>query len=116
MQVWVGPITLEQVWALTLRLLTRSTQPPVSGQRRFLVSNMDSRRLLSDIPGGVAGLIGVFQTGSAYSSGDYLGASQAGGATLGGIAGAEAGAAAGSLFGPFDVVTTPMGAVIGGVA
>jgi phage tail tape-measure protein len=72
--------------------------------------------VLSDIPGGVAGLIGVFQTGSAYSSGDYLGASQAGGATLGGIAGAEAGAAAGSLFGPFDVVTTPVGAVIGGVA
>jgi len=72
--------------------------------------------LLSDIPGGVGGVIGVYQTASAYNNGNYLGASQAGGATLGGIAGAEGGAAVGALFGPFDVVTIPVGTVIGGVA
>jgi hypothetical protein len=73
--------------------------------------------LLSDIPGGIGGAIGVFQTFSAYKNGDYLEASKAGGATLGGIAGAEAGAAVGGVlgFGVADPFTIPAGAVIGGV-
>jgi len=71
--------------------------------------------LLTDIPGAIGSGIGVFQTASAYSSGDYLGASQAGGATLGGIAGGEFGAFIGSFGGPADFVTVPIGAVAGGV-
>ena len=71
--------------------------------------------LLSDIPGGIGGLIGVFQTASAYNSGNYLEASKAGGATLLGIGGAEFGGSIGAFGGPFDVVTVPVGAVAGGV-
>ena len=71
--------------------------------------------LLTDIPGAIGSGIGVFQTSSAYNSGDYLGASQAGGATLGGIAGGEFGAFIGAYGGPFDFVTVPIGAVAGGV-
>lgn len=73
--------------------------------------------LLSDIPGGIGGAIGVFQTFSAYKNGDYLEASKAGGAALGGIAGAEAGASIGGVlgFGAADPFTIPAGAVIGGV-
>jgi hypothetical protein len=71
--------------------------------------------LLSDVPGGIGGTIGVFQTYNAYSNGDYLEASKAGGATLGGIAGAEFGAYIGAFGGPFSPVTVPVGAVVGGV-
>jgi RHS repeat-associated protein len=71
--------------------------------------------LITDIPGAIGSGIGVFQTASAYSNGDYLGASQAGGATLGGIAGGEFGAFIGSFGGPFSFVTVPIGAVAGGV-
>jgi hypothetical protein len=73
--------------------------------------------LLSDIPGGVAGGIGVIQTYNAYQNGDLFTASQAGGATLGGIFFAEVGAGIGGVlgFGVFDPITVPVGAVIGGV-
>lgn len=71
--------------------------------------------LLSDIPGGVAGTIGVFQAYGAYTTGDYSGAVQASGGTLGGIAGAEGGAFIGGLFGPAAFITVPIGAVAGGV-
>jgi hypothetical protein len=74
-------------------------------------------KLLIDIPGGVGAAIGVFQTLNAYNNGNYQEASEDGGATLGGIAGAEVGAGIGAVvgFGVFDPITVPAGGIIGGI-
>jgi hypothetical protein len=71
--------------------------------------------LVSDIPGGLASVYGAVQTYQAYDNGDYLAATQAGGATLGGIGGAELGAFLRSFGGPIDFVTVPLGAVAFGL-
>jgi hypothetical protein len=71
--------------------------------------------LVSDLPGGIASTIGLVQTFNAYNNGDYLLASQAGGATLGGIGGSEFGAFLGSFGGPAAPVTVPLGAVVVGL-
>jgi CHC2 zinc finger len=69
--------------------------------------------VLSDLPGGTFSLIGAFQTGNAYYNGNYFQASQAGGATLGGIALAELLGAYGlSLGGPWGGAA---GVVVGGL-
>jgi hypothetical protein len=54
-------------------------------------------------------------TYGAYQNGNNFEAAKAGGSTLGGIGGAEAGAFAGSFFGPADFVTIPVFAAIGGL-
>jgi hypothetical protein len=66
--------------------------------------------------GGHAHTIGLVQTFDAYNNGDYLLASQAGGATLGGIGGSEFGSFLGGFGGPAAPVTVPLFAVIGGLA
>ncbi len=71
--------------------------------------------LVSDIPGGLGSAIGLAQTVNAYSSGNYLEASQAGGATLGGIGGVEFGTFLGGFGGPAAPVTVPLGAVVFGI-
>jgi RHS repeat-associated protein len=69
--------------------------------------------VLSDLPGGTFSLIGAFQTGNAYYNGNYFQASQAGGATLGGIAlGELLGAYGLSVGGPWGGAA---GIVVGGL-
>lgn len=70
--------------------------------------------LVSDLPAGIGGFIGLADTYAAYASGNDREAFRSGVGTLGAIGGAEAGMAAGALVPPpFDLVTVPVGGIIG---
>jgi LysM repeat protein len=77
--------------------------------------------IVSDLPSAVGGAIGLIDVAKTFykareaGEGDYKETVQKAGGTLGGIAGAETGAAAGALFAPFDIATAAVGAIAGGL-